>query len=173
MAAIGQDGRSAAVPARNRLAISPFQTMTFRNPHRRRTGLAARRMRIDPALLANVTSPLAAAVQPKPSCSIIGSRNGIAPAAIRLKPPPMTERPNVGSDISRRSSTGCGWILAWRTYSAPLTSPTATIAAANPADVSPRLTVSRPNIRHASETPDISSPSKSKLPPTGSRTFGM
>ncbi len=71
--------------------------------------MAAAFISMAPALLAKVISPLCSADMPNPSCSIIGSRNGTAPAAIRVSPPPITDRPKVGTRISEKSSTGFGW----------------------------------------------------------------
>ncbi len=69
------------------MAISPTQIMVLRNPMRRRIGRAAPRIASEPAADAKVIMPLAAADRPKPSCSIIGSRNGMAPTATRDRAP--------------------------------------------------------------------------------------
>ena len=92
--------------ARKIVEVRPFHIITVRKPNRRRIGSAATFISMDPALLAKVISPLCNADIPNPSCSIIGSRNGTAPTATRVKPPPRTESPKVGTRISVKSSTG-------------------------------------------------------------------
>ena len=65
-------------------------------------------MTIAPTPPANVISPDWNGDQPKPSCSISGSRNGMAPTPIRNTKPPTTLARNVGIRSSAKSSTGAG-----------------------------------------------------------------
>jgi hypothetical protein len=92
-----------------RVADRPTQTIVVRNPSQRSIAGALAFIASDPTEVAKVISPLSAAVMPKPSCSIIGSRNGTAPTEIRDNVPAITEIRKVGIRISRKSSTGCGW----------------------------------------------------------------
>ena len=61
--------------------------MTLRNPQARRNGCAVSFIASDPAAEAKVISPLCTALNPNPIWSIIGSRNGNAPTAIRASVP--------------------------------------------------------------------------------------
>ena len=148
--------------AKNTVEVSPFHIITWRKPKRRSIGCATPFISKAPALLVKVISPLCSADMPNPSCNIIGRRNGTDPAAIRVRPPPITDRPNVGTFISEKSSTGCATSLLCRRYIHPLSRPAATMAAVTGAEVSPRVAISSPNIRQDSETPDSSSPQPSK-----------
>ena len=70
---------------------------------------------IDPSAVATTMPPLCAAVSPKSSCSISGSRKGCAPWVMRVSEPAMTDVPKEGSRISDRSMIGSGVRRAWRT----------------------------------------------------------
>ena len=63
-------------------------------------------MPIAPTALAKVIMPLCAALRPNPSCSIIGSRNGMAPMPMRNSDPANTETAKVFNRISEKSSSG-------------------------------------------------------------------
>src|SRR5947209_17083527 len=92
----GQDGRNAAETASTQVDSAPTQTSVLRKPIRRSSGGAIERIASDPTELAKVMLPLCAADIPNPSCSIIGSRNGVAPTAMRDSVPLSTETRNVG-----------------------------------------------------------------------------
>ncbi len=85
----------------------PTQISTVRKPSRRSSAGAVTRIINEPMELAKVISPLCAADMPKPSCSIIGSRNGCAPALMRDSEPQITDRRNVAMRMIRKSRIGC------------------------------------------------------------------
>ena len=62
---------------------TPFQIRVSRKPNQRSVRCATGFITSAPAELAKVISPLCTAESPKPTCNIIGSRNGMAPMPMR------------------------------------------------------------------------------------------
>src|SRR3982074_3251631 len=60
-----------------------------------------------------VIRPAAKAVMPKPTCSSMASRNGVAPGTRRKNAPPSTEAWKVGILKIERSIMACGLLRAW------------------------------------------------------------
>ena len=79
-----------------------------RKPNQRSVRRAAGFMHNAPAELAKVINPLCTAESPKPTCSIIGNRNGIAPMPVRNNIIAVNATPKHGSFISVKSSNGAG-----------------------------------------------------------------
>ena len=143
------------------------------NPSRFRKNGAQVRISSDPMELTNVISPLCNAETPNPIWNIIGSRNGIAPTAIRDSEPHCHEIRNVFTRNSRKSSIGLGTRRACSPYNPAATTPTATSTATGHCAPIPRLATSIPNIRHDSAVPASTNPSKSNVCRTGSVISSM
>ena len=71
-------------------ASSAFQISTRRKPSRFNVRAASVFMKIAPIAETNVRRPDCTGLKPKPSCSISGSRNGVAPMPMRNSEPPTT-----------------------------------------------------------------------------------
>ena len=93
--------------ARKHEPRSAFDVITARKPERRRMRAARVFMNSAPAAAAKVSSPDCNGESPKPTWSIRGSGNGIAPVPIRKRLPPRTAVRKVRWRRSRRSITGC------------------------------------------------------------------
>ncbi len=102
----GQPGRNVAQASISKPLVMPFAVITVRNPWRRSRRLARKRIDRPPIGAVKVTSPLCAAVRPKPSCSIEGIRKGAAPTASRVIEPPSTDSRKVAIRISPKSRIG-------------------------------------------------------------------
>ena len=79
-----------------------------RKPNSRSACCAAGFITKAPAALAKVISPLSTAESPKPTCIIIGSRNGMAPMPVRNSIIAQNATPKQGSFSSEKSSSGAG-----------------------------------------------------------------
>ena len=88
--------------------MSPFQISVFRKPTRRSTAGAVAFISIEPAAAMKVMVPLSIADLPKPNCIIKGSRNGNAPAVMRVRDPASIDSANVGMRVSPKSMIGAG-----------------------------------------------------------------
>ena len=102
-------------PASIAEASSAFTHSTRRKPKRLSTLAAMVFMNIAPIADANVSSPDCSAVSPKPSCSISGSRKGVAPMPMRNSAPPSTPARKVWWRNRLRSISGCGCTRACHT----------------------------------------------------------
>jgi len=106
IAATGQYGLNSADIASMQVDSKPDpdQRVAKSEPAQQRWRRRAHDQRaIEPA---SVIVPLRAAVMPKPSCSIIGSRNGTAPTAMRRQRPAQDGDANVGIRMRRKSRIG-------------------------------------------------------------------
>ena len=90
-------------------AASPFHTSSGRKPNWRMMRGASVFITIAPAVEVKVISPDCSGLRPKPSCSISGSRNGVAPMPMRNSEPPSTPARKVGTAnrSSRNNGSGC------------------------------------------------------------------
>ncbi|MNT71799.1 hypothetical protein D3C72_2103260 [compost metagenome] len=76
-------------------------------------GVATNFISSAPAALAKVIRPAENGDRPKPTCSSMASRNGVAPTAKRHRLPPSVEMAKVGIRIRDRSMMGCSTRRAW------------------------------------------------------------
>jgi hypothetical protein len=106
MIACGVVGVNSPEAARKAAPITALTVRTRRKPKRARMVLASVFMISAPAAETKVIRPDCSASSPNPSCSINGSRKGIAPMPVRKTEPPITPVRKVGIRNSDRLSTG-------------------------------------------------------------------
>ncbi len=88
---------------------APMNALTIRSlrkPVRSRMRLAMVFMNSAPTAAMKVSDPEASGLKPKPTCSISGRRNGIAPMPTRKRKPPTTLMRKVGIFRRPRCRTG-------------------------------------------------------------------
>src|SRR5258708_32514076 len=98
----GKGGREITETAANK----PFAISTVRNPKRRSTGVVAGFIRRLPAKTAKTSRPEVKAFMPKPIWNMSGSRNGVAPIAMRNREPPQIVTAKVGTRSEEASLNG-------------------------------------------------------------------
>ncbi len=106
MIATGVAGVKAAGSVTKTAATKALTTSTVRNPNCRRMGRAANFRTMAPIAEANVIRPDWNGDMPKPTCSISGRRNGVAPTPMRNRKLPRRLAPMVGIRSSDRSTIG-------------------------------------------------------------------
>jgi hypothetical protein len=107
---------NSAIASRKPAPTIAFTVSTVRKPKRRRIGWAVNFITSAPPAATNVRVPDANGSSPKPTCSIIGSKNGTAPAATRNGAPPMTLVRKVAMRRRSRLRMGAGVRRWWRQY---------------------------------------------------------
>src|SRR3546814_2854427 len=104
MIQMGVSARKSPQRATKTPAISAFQTRTRLNPKRWIMGVATSFMAMAPTALVNVIMPAENGDSPKPTCSRMASKKGVAPMAKRHRLPPKVEMAKVGVRSSDRRS---------------------------------------------------------------------
>ncbi|MNI61582.1 hypothetical protein D3C73_1168620 [compost metagenome] len=125
-------------------------------------GVATNFISSAPAALAKVIMPAANGVRPKPTCSSMASRNGVAPTAKRHRLPPSVEMAKVGMRISDRSMMGCSMRRACQAYRNPHAAPTAIRPSRTGKGITSRPMASKPLTSEARQTALSRNPSQSR-----------
>ncbi|MCY1367359.1 hypothetical protein D9M69_542890 [compost metagenome] len=165
----GVAGVKAPQITMNKPANTAFTVRTRRKPKCRTMGVATNFISSAPAALANVISPAEKGDRPKPTCSSMASRKGVAPTAKRHRLPPSVAMAKVGIRIRDRSMIGCSARRACQPYRKPQAVPVAISPSSMGSGITSRPMASKPLTSAARQMALSRKPGQSRLGVPSSR----